>query len=111
MILIKSLNNKPISLSKKNRDSAKLHKCKATTTFVKESLLVKDNNDLGIEHKQAIQKVMESSLYSKCLRDTINNFNRLINTHTRCFNNINKWIPVESFVGSSTGIFVSFRDD
>ena len=65
------------------------------------------SNDLSRRHKQEFKKIIKGSLYSKVDFVTTNNFSSLMHIHPSYFNNINKEIPVESFVGSSTGISVS----
>jgi hypothetical protein len=55
-------------------------------------------------HKQEF-KTIASSLYFNGGLVTANNFSNLTHIHPSYFNNLNKKISVESFVGSSTGIF------
>jgi len=52
-------------------------------------------------------KTIKSPLYFNDGFVTANNISNLKHIHPSYFNNTNKEIPVESFVGSSTGIFGS----
>ena len=108
MVLKDYLENKHLCLFKNNnRYSAKLSYYKATTTFVRDSPIMKDISDSFNKSKQATQKVMESSLYSRFGLFTTNSFSNSIYEHPGYLNNIKKEILVESFVGSSTCISVS----
>ncbi len=62
------------------------------------------SNDLSKRHKQEFKKIIKGFLYSNGGFATTNNFSSLMHIHPSYFNNLNKEIPVESFVGSSTGI-------
>ena len=60
------------------------------------------------EHRKCNQTAMMNLSCSMNNSDPTINLNNLIQLHPKCFNNINKEVPVESFVGSSTGIFGSY---
>lgn len=101
------LKNNCICLFTKNKHCIKLSYFKLTISLIKEPHFMQNRYDLGIAHNQGVQIVMKRSLCSKCKHVTAICFNQSTHNHPRYFNNINKVTPVESFVGSSTGILSS----
>lgn len=96
--------NNSICSHKINRNYANPNSHKFTISI--NSPHMQKGNALGKTHKREF-KTITSSLYFNGGLVTTNNFSNLTHIHLSYFNNINKEIPVESFVGSSTGIFVS----
>ncbi len=66
---------------------------------------------LSNEHKKCNHTAMMDFLCSKSNRNSTINFNKLIQLHPKRFNNINKEIPVESFVAPQQASLLVKRDD
>ncbi len=108
-MIIKTYFQNSTKLSKKNRYCVNQNGDK--TTILGKSSIGQGIGSLCNENKHGVQKVMDSFLYSKYGLYPVTCFNKLIHIHCRCFNNTNKEIPVASFVGLSTGILGSQRED